>query len=1351
MGFIAHTEPLRRAVLAQAARSIRALVLALLLAGPSAVAHELPPGEFDLNRDGVPDAVVRQVRASRAESVWSRIVVQSGADGEVLLAVIGADSNDIFGWVVSNIGDIDGDGIPDLAVAAPRGRTPEVGEASGDAATVNALGRVHLISGADGLIVRSIGADRPGYFGFALRPVADFDGDGLGDLLVGAVQPADGAGLNGARVFTDYWALASTGTGDLLGTGEGRIGEPFRDVLSSAREFWAEGVANGSRTTDIGMGGDLEADGDVDFADLLWLLANWGGDGASRSHPRFAARGDIDGSGSVGFSDLILVLQQFGRQGAGSSTATRHDCSEYSYYDWGPWDYCICHHCEMMCPDFGCDGCYPDCGGPPPPASIDVLIDCNHDGTIDLADRNCKDGRLGRVILMNMDDDNANGVPDNYDTGGFTDDELVEMVIQGAPAPYDVQAAFWSVSDTGFNLRFYRDRERTVAIGNGLHYGLPPPPSLFIEGWYETNWGAVTIHVYVNNGGDFDDCCASDSVEATVVDPHYHGFGDVPVDEPEAFLAIDISLPTQNGGRDVLPELDGIPVTASVWVAGSEWIQSDATLEDGLSIHSMPVPPVAGTQVRFEAQLLQACWRGPFVPGWWSQKILPGIPVSFGSVEGHANPMVADGRGVRAFLLPVLDQFGNLWPEELADVGFLVSEGASHAFAYHSWVSYRAAALQSDEPLRVRASIGLANETYEIEPLSLTGLLLPTQPSLDIANGEQALVTLTTNASEGSEIFWTVSNGAVRTHETVVANGSSSIEIPTAGGNVNIGPCVVTATIASRLFVTTIDFVDSSSVTLRFERPVICGDVAEDGIAQVPFAQLTPIPGFPPTIPETTRPTPYFATTNALVSGEPWGVYLVEFVDPSHSSFVELVGLSDEGLIVLDDSGHGEFAIRSRGTMPSDMRLRVPLRVVDAGPARGGWRAEREQDLTLVPFDDWIYVKDAIRSFFGGDPQSWYGFGGNIAGGLMPIVPVGDIGALAKNVYRMGWWSDVDPNPHEMMLAGLGVFFSLPGGQGVDAAISTMRAIIAYVGRCPFSDALWVVTKRVIAHPTSVVGYVRLAGHFALGNISLDLAKEILTSEDLLLRAMKIADDLGDAGEPCLRYAINGPWTQAVGGAAAGQRVIAVLSDSLLTPAARSGLSALDAGQMFKAVQAIGKSTAAGVDPSLMNKLLNSPHVYSATYTHARMLDDLNTIADADNLRGFVGRLASGSESVAKGSRYELMVAAGIRRGEIPQLPQGTTFEFIERFARGADGKTDIDVLAKLPDGGTMFLQCKASLESLDGRAVEIWVRKVRSYADLNGIMDPVIRYVVPDQAIIDGAGALFQKLDINGFVHPLP
>ena len=94
----------------------------------------------------------------------------SGATGRILYSVPGDQA--WFGHAVSGVGDIDGDGSWDFAVA-----DPEAGTAS-------------LYSGADGALLRELHGDEAGdRFGEAVAGAGDVNGDGVPDVVVGSRRP----------------------------------------------------------------------------------------------------------------------------------------------------------------------------------------------------------------------------------------------------------------------------------------------------------------------------------------------------------------------------------------------------------------------------------------------------------------------------------------------------------------------------------------------------------------------------------------------------------------------------------------------------------------------------------------------------------------------------------------------------------------------------------------------------------------------------------------------------------------------------------------------------------------------------------------------------------------------------------------------------------------------------------------------------------------------------------------------------------------------------------------------------------------------------------------------------------
>lgn len=148
-----------------------------------------------------------------------QIQIRSGADGSFVYDIVGPTPNDEFGVSTADIGDVDGDGIADFAVGAPR----DLGTA----------GRVHVYSGIDGALLFSVDGDSGERLGTAVCSLGDVNADGIPDfvathpgaLLSGGgdiLSGADGAVLDsvgGGSFSSDDYATSATNLGDVDGDG----------------------------------------------------------------------------------------------------------------------------------------------------------------------------------------------------------------------------------------------------------------------------------------------------------------------------------------------------------------------------------------------------------------------------------------------------------------------------------------------------------------------------------------------------------------------------------------------------------------------------------------------------------------------------------------------------------------------------------------------------------------------------------------------------------------------------------------------------------------------------------------------------------------------------------------------------------------------------------------------------------------------------------------------------------------------------------------------------------------------------------------------------------------------------
>ncbi len=119
----------------------------------------------DLNGDLAPELAIGTGNG--------RVDVTDGSSGRLAFSLTGLPNED-FGYALASMGDIDGDQVPDIAVGAPSFSNPA------------GAGRVIFFSGATGIpFATLLGGTAGDRFGFSLLAV-DLTGDRLLDLVVGS-------------------------------------------------------------------------------------------------------------------------------------------------------------------------------------------------------------------------------------------------------------------------------------------------------------------------------------------------------------------------------------------------------------------------------------------------------------------------------------------------------------------------------------------------------------------------------------------------------------------------------------------------------------------------------------------------------------------------------------------------------------------------------------------------------------------------------------------------------------------------------------------------------------------------------------------------------------------------------------------------------------------------------------------------------------------------------------------------------------------------------------------------------------------------------------------------------------
>ena len=192
----------------------------------------------DINHDGVSDMIIPAIDNSENGPSAGKVYIYSGATFEVLNTVLGQPGEQL-GYSATSAGDVNADGTPDYVIGGP-------GSSSGP-------GRVAVYSGSDHSLLREWTMQGM-RFGASVAGAGDVNGDGYGDILVGA-PAASFSHLHAGRVYmlsgkdgTILWTRDGLGEEDRLGAGLGKVGRLDADAAPEVvAGAWNAGNSHGGQ------------------------------------------------------------------------------------------------------------------------------------------------------------------------------------------------------------------------------------------------------------------------------------------------------------------------------------------------------------------------------------------------------------------------------------------------------------------------------------------------------------------------------------------------------------------------------------------------------------------------------------------------------------------------------------------------------------------------------------------------------------------------------------------------------------------------------------------------------------------------------------------------------------------------------------------------------------------------------------------------------------------------------------------------------------------------------------------------------------------------------------------------